>query len=68
MGERATEAAHRGDQGELYRTLKELKVRGFTQGRDGGRSTVPNVEEEREAWKNHVEKVSKSRGEVNSRV
>ena len=68
LGVRATEASHRGDLGEMHRILKELRVRGHTKAKDGGKCTVADVEKEREAWKVHFEAVSKTRGEVAERV
>ena len=52
----------------MYRILRERKVREYTRGRHGGTATAANVEEEREAWKVHFEKVSKTRSEVHERV
>ena len=68
LGERASEAGRRGDQGEMYRILKELKVRGMVRMSDGSKGTVGDVEGEREAWKMHFEAVSVGRPEVDSKV
>ena len=68
LGDRATQAAKVNDQGELYRVLKELKVRGQMGGRDGGSRTAADPEEEREAWKDYFRKVSEGRGVVADKV
>jgi hypothetical protein len=65
--ERATDASRKGDQGELYRLFKELKlVRGLTA--DPGRWSAENLEEERAAWQQHFAAISSSQGEVHPRV
>ena len=64
----ATDAWHRGDQGVLYKLFGELKLRGHEGRKDTGRSSVPDVEAEREAWKTHFERVSQGRGNVHARV
>ena len=68
LGDRATQAAKVNDQGELYRVLKDLKVRGQMGGRDGGSRTAADPEEEREAWKDHFRKVSEGRGVVADKI
>ena len=64
IAEKANEAAHKNDQRELYRLYREMEDRGEQSRRDGGKLTVPNPEQEREAWAEHFKKVSETVGEV----
>ena len=68
IGKRASEASRTGDTEELYRILREMKVRGLTAGRDGGNNTVADIEGELEAWKEHFRKVSETEGALNPNV
>ena len=67
IGQRMTEAAHRGDQAEMYKLFNELKIR--HEGRkDRGKKVSDDKEAEREAWRAHFEKVSEDPGEVPEHV
>ena len=68
MGTRTSEAHHRGDQAELYKLMDEMQMREHVGRKDTGRTTVANVETERDAWKKHFQKVSEGRGKVDSKV
>ena len=68
VGQRASEAAFKGNQGEPHQALRELQIRGEVGRKDGGKHVVADVEKERESWKEHFEKVSKTRGEVKDTV
>ena len=64
----ATNAKDRNDQRELYQILAELTNKQATKKPDGGKWVAAEVEEEREAWRRHFQKVSQGKEEVNPGV
>ena len=68
LGVEATEASSKGDQARVFEIVNALADRRNRRLRDGGYGSVEDVVQEREAWKEHFEQVSKGRGSVNERV
>ena len=68
LGIEATEAAKSGDQGRLFQVINSMLERRKKKLRDGGTATTEDVEKEREAWKEHFQKISEGRAEVKERV
>ena len=68
LSQEAEDAARRNDQGTLYKILGQLQSRGAKRRKDGGTNTVGDLEKEREAWRQHFEKVSLTPGRVPDKV
>ncbi len=63
-----SDAAWRGDQGEMFRILNELRGAQKNKKRDGSKIVAEDNDKEREAWKEHFAKVSEDMGEVPDHV
>jgi hypothetical protein len=68
IAEQANRAQRQGDMAELYKCFKSLRDRSLQKVQDGRAVSAANLEEERDAWASHFEKVSATPGEVPEEV